>query len=51
MVQCGNCEAQVRDGAKFCDSCGSPMSRACSNCNAAMGATAKFCAECGTAAG
>jgi len=50
-VQCGNCEAQVREGAKFCDSCGNPMSKACSNCNAAMGATAKFCAECGTAAG
>jgi membrane protease subunit (stomatin/prohibitin family) len=50
-VQCANCQAQVRDGAKFCDSCGNPMSRVCSNCNAALGATAKFCAECGTAAG
>ena len=50
-VQCANCQAQVREGAKFCDSCGTPMSRVCSNCNAPLGATAKFCAECGTAAG
>jgi membrane protease subunit (stomatin/prohibitin family) len=50
-VECGNCQNQVREGAKFCDSCGSPMSRQCSKCNAAMGATSKFCAECGTPAG
>jgi membrane protease subunit (stomatin/prohibitin family) len=49
-VQCGNCQNQVREGAKFCDSCGNPMSRQCSNCRAAMSATAKFCAECGTPA-
>jgi len=49
-VQCGNCQSQVREGAKFCDSCGNPMARQCSNCNAALGSTAKFCAECGTAA-
>ena len=50
-VQCGNCQAGVREGAKFCDSCGNPMSKQCTNCNAAMGATSKFCAECGTPAG
>jgi membrane protease subunit (stomatin/prohibitin family) len=50
-VQCGNCQGEVREGAKFCDSCGNPMSRQCANCNAAMGATSKFCAECGTAVG
>jgi membrane protease subunit (stomatin/prohibitin family) len=49
-VACGNCQNEVREGAKFCDSCGNPMSRQCSNCNAAMGATSKFCAECGTPA-
>src|SRR5215470_13768686 len=50
-VQCGNCQAQVREGAKFCDSCGNALARTCANCNAAMGGSAKFCAECGTAAG
>ncbi len=49
-VACGNCQNEVREGAKFCDSCGNPMSRQCSNCNAAIGATSKFCAECGTPA-
>jgi membrane protease subunit (stomatin/prohibitin family) len=47
-VACGNCEAQVRAGAKFCDSCGSPMAKHCTNCNADLSGTAKFCAECGT---
>jgi len=50
-VPCGNCENHVREGAKFCDSCGNPMSRQCSNCDAAVGPAAKFCAECGTAVG
>jgi membrane protease subunit (stomatin/prohibitin family) len=50
-VACGNCQHQVREGAKFCDSCGNPMSKACSNCSAALGPAAKFCAECGTAVG
>jgi membrane protease subunit (stomatin/prohibitin family) len=50
-VACGNCQQQVRVGAKFCDSCGTPMARHCTNCNADLTATAKFCAECGTPAG
>jgi membrane protease subunit (stomatin/prohibitin family) len=45
---CGNCENQVRVGAKFCDSCGTPMQKHCTNCNADLSATSKFCAECGT---
>jgi membrane protease subunit (stomatin/prohibitin family) len=49
-IACGNCQNQVRAGAKFCDSCGTPMARHCTNCNADLTATAKFCAECGTAA-
>ena len=49
-VTCGSCQNQVRAGAKFCDSCGTPMARHCTNCNADLTATAKFCAECGTPA-
>lgn len=51
-VTCGNCEAQVRAGAKFCDSCGNPMApavRHCTNCGAELSGAGKFCAECGTA--
>jgi membrane protease subunit (stomatin/prohibitin family) len=47
-VECANCHGQVRAGAKFCDSCGNPMSKHCTNCNADLSAAAKFCAECGT---
>jgi len=48
-VQCGNCQAEVRVGAKFCDSCGNPMAKHCTNCNAMLSPGAKFCADCGTA--
>jgi len=47
-VECAECHSQVRAGAKFCDSCGTPMAKHCTNCNADLSATAKFCAECGT---
>ncbi len=47
-VECGNCHNPVRVGAKFCDSCGTAMSKHCTNCNADLSPTAKFCAECGT---
>jgi membrane protease subunit (stomatin/prohibitin family) len=47
-IECGNCSNQVRAGAKFCDSCGTPMPKHCTNCNAGLSASAKFCAECGT---
>jgi membrane protease subunit (stomatin/prohibitin family) len=47
-MECGNCHSHVRAGAKFCDSCGTPMQKHCTNCNADLSATAKFCAECGT---
>jgi membrane protease subunit (stomatin/prohibitin family) len=47
-VECPECHSQVRAGAKFCDSCGTPMQKQCTNCNADLSATAKFCAECGT---
>ncbi len=49
-VECGNCHAQVRVGAKFCDSCGTPLVKHCTNCSAELSPAAKFCAECGTPA-
>lgn len=50
-VQCGNCQAEVRAGARFCDSCGNAMARQCANCASELGPTSKFCPECGTPAG
>jgi membrane protease subunit (stomatin/prohibitin family) len=48
VVVCGHCQAQVRAGAKFCDSCGAPMQAHCTNCQADLRTGAKFCDECGT---
>jgi membrane protease subunit (stomatin/prohibitin family) len=49
MITCSNCQGQVRSGAKFCDSCGTPMQKHCTNCSAMLSQGARFCAECGTA--
>jgi membrane protease subunit (stomatin/prohibitin family) len=49
-IECTNCHSQVRAGAKFCDSCGTPMQKHCTNCSASLNPGAKFCAECGTPA-
>lgn len=49
-VACPNCQAQVREGAKFCGECGSAMQHSCANCHAELSATARFCGECGTPA-
>ena len=48
-VECPSCHAQVRDGAKFCDSCGSKMQAQCANCQAELRPGARFCDSCGTA--
>jgi len=49
-VACGNCQAEVRVGAKFCGECGNKMQKHCTECNASLSPTAKFCGECGTPA-
>jgi membrane protease subunit (stomatin/prohibitin family) len=48
-VACPSCQAQVREGAKFCDSCGSKMQAQCAGCQAELRPGAKFCDSCGTA--
>lgn len=50
-VLCGNCNAQVSQGAKFCPSCGSSMAApagdTCISCKASIPKDAKFCPSCG----
>nr|WP_246415930.1 adenylate/guanylate cyclase domain-containing protein [Nocardioides luti] len=46
-MQCGSCNAQSPDGAKFCLECGSPLARRCPSCGT-PDAGGKFCIECGT---
>jgi membrane protease subunit (stomatin/prohibitin family) len=48
-VACPGCQAQVREGAKFCDSCGTKMQAQCASCQAELRPGARFCDSCGTA--
>ena len=50
-MQCGSCGQNNRDGAKFCDSCGGPLSSGCSSCGTELRDGAKFCDSCGTPVG
>jgi hypothetical protein len=48
---CPQCGHPLREGAKFCDNCGSPTSASCPNCGKALRPGARFCDECGAPAG
>ena len=58
MVNCKNCGEEVKDGAKFCQNCGSEViveeedltgTKFCSKCGFEMPKATKFCPECGAA--
>lgn len=46
-AQCPSCGNPVREGARFCDSCGADLAPACAECGAALRPGAKFCDNCG----
>ncbi|MDR1395012.1 MAG: SPFH domain-containing protein [Deltaproteobacteria bacterium] len=50
-VPCPKCQAQVPEGQKFCQQCGSPMTKLkeirCDKCGTVMSPKAKFCPQCG----
>lgn len=47
-VQCPNCNAVIKEGSKFCSSCGANTEQAlCPNCNKPCEAGSKFCSKCG----
>ncbi len=46
-MECPSCKADVPDGSKFCNHCGSPIPIRCVACGAQNRAGSKFCAECG----
>ena len=48
-MRCVKCEAENRDGAKFCNECAAPLPAKCPVCAAVNKPRAKFCDECGTA--
>ena len=52
-MNCTNCNSPLKEGAKFCTSCGTkvmgqiPISH-CENCNSPLKEGVKFCTNCGT---
>jgi class 3 adenylate cyclase len=50
-MKCPDCSAEAPDGARFCNACGTALTRACPNCGESGSPTARFCAQCGTEIG
>jgi class 3 adenylate cyclase/tetratricopeptide (TPR) repeat protein len=48
-MRCTKCEAENREGRKFCAKCGSPLARRCPQCSASNEPSEDFCGECGAA--
>ncbi len=46
-MNCPNCGAENREGAKFCVRCGNALTLACPSCGTPYQAGDLFCAECG----
>ena len=47
-MECPRCQAQNREGARFCRECGALLGAVCSSCGAEVQAGSKFCDSCGT---
>jgi predicted amidophosphoribosyltransferase len=45
-MKCPRCEHENPQGARFCEECAAPFSRACAGCGRQLSPTAKFCPEC-----
>ena len=45
-MQCSKCRHVNQVGAKFCEECGTALSRVCTACRTQISAKAKFCPEC-----
>ena len=47
-MHCAGCGSENREGAKFCNDCGAPLSLHCPSCQAENRPGARFCNACGT---
>jgi ribosomal protein L40E len=47
-MKCPRCQADNREGARFCRECGATFGAVCSSCGAKLEAGSKFCDGCGT---
>src|SRR2546427_259597 len=45
-MTCPRCQHANQPEAKFCEECGTPLTRTCPNCGASLPPTAKFCGAC-----
>jgi len=45
-MKCPRCQNESEAGAKFCEECAAPLTRACARCGRPLSPTAKFCPEC-----
>jgi len=50
-MKCSSCQAENEDRLKFCEECGTPLTRACPSCGAPVKPGKKFCGECGAVLG
>ena len=46
-MKCPHCQADNREGIKFCEHCGAAIELICPNCGASIPPDRKFCGECG----
>jgi len=46
-VQCGRCQAENREGRRFCGACGFPLPTTCPSCGFANEGHERFCGGCG----
>ncbi len=47
FMQCAQCQAENRDGVRFCVECGAPLSIACPSCGFSAAPGERFCGGCG----
>jgi len=50
-MRCASCEHDNRDGAVFCDRCGTALAPTCPQCGRALRPDARFCDTCGDSLG
>ena len=46
-MQCSRCQAENREGARFCRDCAAPLGSICPNCGAKGETGGRFCDRCG----
>ena len=49
MMKCPHCQAENREGRKFCSACGKPLQIKCPSCGAINEPGESYCGECGSA--